>query len=147
MEEKIQQYRILAVERFKNGESTEAICASLGKSRAWLNGSNGMAQANPRGVRIVLVVHLRCQIVRRQRLKKSSRWCVSTSIIKTFSVAPKPSFGNWKTSAFKTPAILADYQPYSHAQRTYPPGNRQIRGQGNTLSQIAVAVAQPDPSS
>jgi putative transposase len=32
----IQQYRILAVERFKNGESPETICASLGKSRAWL---------------------------------------------------------------------------------------------------------------
>lgn len=36
MGEEIQQYRLLAVERFKNGESPEAICASLGKSRAWL---------------------------------------------------------------------------------------------------------------
>lgn len=36
MEEEIEQYRSLAVERFKNGESPEAICASLGKSRAWL---------------------------------------------------------------------------------------------------------------
>ncbi len=36
MEKEIEQYRILAVERFKNGESPEAICASLGKSRAWL---------------------------------------------------------------------------------------------------------------
>ena len=36
MEEKIKQYRILAVKRFKNGESSKSICASLGKSRAWL---------------------------------------------------------------------------------------------------------------
>lgn len=36
MEEEIELHRILAVERFKNGESPDAICASLGKSRAWL---------------------------------------------------------------------------------------------------------------
>ena len=36
MEEEIELYRILAVERFKNGESPETICASLGKSRTWL---------------------------------------------------------------------------------------------------------------
>lgn len=36
MEEENEQYRIHAVERFKNGESPEAICASLGKSRTWL---------------------------------------------------------------------------------------------------------------
>jgi hypothetical protein len=36
MEAEIQQYRTLAVERFKNGENPEVICASLGKSRAWL---------------------------------------------------------------------------------------------------------------
>jgi transposase InsO family protein len=36
MEEEIKLYRILAVERFKNGESPETICASLGKSRTWL---------------------------------------------------------------------------------------------------------------
>ena len=34
-EESIQQ-RILAVERFHNGESPESICASLRKSRSWL---------------------------------------------------------------------------------------------------------------
>lgn len=36
MEKEIQQYRILAVKRFTAGESPEAICASLGKSKAWL---------------------------------------------------------------------------------------------------------------
>lgn len=38
MEKENEQYhhRILAVERFKNGENPEAICASLGKCRAWL---------------------------------------------------------------------------------------------------------------
>ncbi|MBU0484864.1 MAG: DDE-type integrase/transposase/recombinase [Proteobacteria bacterium] len=36
MEEEIELYRIHAVERFKNGESPETICASLGKSRTWL---------------------------------------------------------------------------------------------------------------
>lgn len=36
MGEEIVQYRILAVERFMNGESAETICTSLGKSRAWL---------------------------------------------------------------------------------------------------------------
>lgn len=36
MEKEIELYRILAVERFKNGESPEMICASLGKSRTWL---------------------------------------------------------------------------------------------------------------
>ena len=36
MEEEIELFRILAVDRFKNGESPESICASLGKSRTWL---------------------------------------------------------------------------------------------------------------
>jgi transposase InsO family protein len=36
MDEEIELYRILAVKRFKNGESPETICASLGKSRTWL---------------------------------------------------------------------------------------------------------------
>jgi putative transposase len=36
MEEEIELYRTLAVERFMNGESPDAICASLGKCRAWL---------------------------------------------------------------------------------------------------------------
>jgi len=36
MEEEIKQHRILAVERFKNGESPETICTSLGKSKSWL---------------------------------------------------------------------------------------------------------------
>jgi hypothetical protein len=33
---KDEQQRILAVQRFRNGEKPESICASLGKSRAWL---------------------------------------------------------------------------------------------------------------
>ena len=36
MEEEIKQHRILAVQRFKNGESPESICTSLGKSKVWL---------------------------------------------------------------------------------------------------------------
>lgn len=36
MENKIKQHRILAVQRFKNGESPESICTSLGKSKVWL---------------------------------------------------------------------------------------------------------------
>ncbi|MDD4358105.1 MAG: helix-turn-helix domain-containing protein [Smithellaceae bacterium] len=36
MGNKIKQHRILAVQRFKNGESPESICTSLGKSRVWL---------------------------------------------------------------------------------------------------------------
>ena len=36
MEEESKQQRILAVQRFKNGESPESICTSLGKSKAWL---------------------------------------------------------------------------------------------------------------
>lgn len=36
MEEEIKQHRALAVQRFKNGESPESICTSLGKSRFWL---------------------------------------------------------------------------------------------------------------
>ena len=36
MKEENTQQRILAVERFKSGESPESICASLHKSRAWL---------------------------------------------------------------------------------------------------------------
>jgi transposase InsO family protein len=36
MEEGIKQLRILAVQRFKAGESPESICISLGKSRFWL---------------------------------------------------------------------------------------------------------------
>lgn len=36
MEVEIKQHRILAVERFKNGENPEAICTSLGKSKSWL---------------------------------------------------------------------------------------------------------------
>jgi transposase len=36
MEVKIKQHRILAVQRFKNGESPESICTSLGKSKFWL---------------------------------------------------------------------------------------------------------------
>jgi len=36
MGDKIKQHRILAVQRFKNGESPESICTSLGKSRVWL---------------------------------------------------------------------------------------------------------------
>ena len=34
--EKSKQHRILAVQRFKNGESPESICTSLGKSKFWL---------------------------------------------------------------------------------------------------------------
>ena len=33
---KIKQHRVLAVQRFTNGESTESICTSLGKSKVWL---------------------------------------------------------------------------------------------------------------
>lgn len=36
MEKEIELYRILAVQRFNAGERPEAICASLGKSKAWL---------------------------------------------------------------------------------------------------------------
>ena len=36
MEEEIMQIRMLAVRRFKAGESPESICISLGKSRFWL---------------------------------------------------------------------------------------------------------------
>jgi transposase InsO family protein len=36
MEEESKQHRILAVQRFKNGESPESICTSLGKSKFWL---------------------------------------------------------------------------------------------------------------
>ncbi len=36
MEDENKQLRALAVQRFKNGESPEAICTSLGKSRFWL---------------------------------------------------------------------------------------------------------------
>src|SRR3989339_88603 len=36
MGDKIKQHRILAVRRFKNGESPESICTSLGKSKVWL---------------------------------------------------------------------------------------------------------------
>jgi transposase InsO family protein len=36
MGDKIKQHRILAVQRFKNGESPESICTSLGKSKVWL---------------------------------------------------------------------------------------------------------------
>ncbi|MDI6688359.1 MAG: helix-turn-helix domain-containing protein, partial [Desulfobacterales bacterium] len=35
MENKIKQQRLLAVQRFRNGESPNSICASLGKSKAW----------------------------------------------------------------------------------------------------------------
>jgi len=36
MKNKIKQQRLLAVQRFRNGESPNSICASLGKSKAWL---------------------------------------------------------------------------------------------------------------
>jgi putative transposase len=36
MEDEIKQQRILAVQRYKNGESPESICTSLGKSKFWL---------------------------------------------------------------------------------------------------------------
>lgn len=36
MEEENKQHRILAVQRYKNGESPESICTSLGKSKFWL---------------------------------------------------------------------------------------------------------------
>jgi transposase InsO family protein len=36
MEDEIKQLRALAVQRYKNGESPESICTSLGKSRFWL---------------------------------------------------------------------------------------------------------------
>jgi transposase InsO family protein len=36
MEDETKQQRILAVQRFKNGESPESICVSLGKSKVWL---------------------------------------------------------------------------------------------------------------
>jgi len=36
MEKEIKQLRVLAVQRFKAGESPESICISLGKSRFWL---------------------------------------------------------------------------------------------------------------
>ena len=36
MEQKDKQFRLLAVQRFKAGESLESICTSLSKSRAWL---------------------------------------------------------------------------------------------------------------
>jgi hypothetical protein len=36
IEEENKRKRILAVERFNNGESPGAICVSLGKSKSWL---------------------------------------------------------------------------------------------------------------
>ena len=35
MENEIKQHRVLAVQRFKNGESPGSICTSLGKSKVW----------------------------------------------------------------------------------------------------------------
>jgi hypothetical protein len=36
MKDDVRKHRVLAVQRFRNGEKPEAICASLGCSRAWL---------------------------------------------------------------------------------------------------------------
>jgi putative transposase len=36
MEDEIKQHRVLAIQRFKNGESPASICTSLGKSKVWL---------------------------------------------------------------------------------------------------------------
>lgn len=36
MEDEKKQIRMLAVQRFRNGEAPESICTSLGKSRFWL---------------------------------------------------------------------------------------------------------------
>lgn len=36
MEDENKQLRVLAVQRFRNGETPESICTSLGKSRSWL---------------------------------------------------------------------------------------------------------------
>ncbi|MCW8858214.1 MAG: helix-turn-helix domain-containing protein, partial [Deltaproteobacteria bacterium] len=36
MDDEIKKCRVLAVQRFKAGESPESICASLGKSKFWL---------------------------------------------------------------------------------------------------------------
>ncbi|MBW2648879.1 MAG: helix-turn-helix domain-containing protein, partial [Deltaproteobacteria bacterium] len=36
MKDRNKQLRILAVQRFKNGESPGSICTSLGKSKVWL---------------------------------------------------------------------------------------------------------------
>jgi putative transposase len=36
MEKETERYRIIAVKRFINGESSESICTSLGRSRSWL---------------------------------------------------------------------------------------------------------------
>jgi putative transposase len=36
MDDEINKYRVLAVQRFKAGESPESICTSLGKSKFWL---------------------------------------------------------------------------------------------------------------
>ena len=35
-EDEIKQHRILAIQRFRNGESPASICTSLGKSKVWL---------------------------------------------------------------------------------------------------------------
>ena len=47
----IQKHRILAVKRFLNGEKPSSICASLGRSRSWLNGSIAMLMVAIRGAK------------------------------------------------------------------------------------------------
>lgn len=101
MEEEIQQYRILAVERFKNGESPEAICASLGKSRAWLYkwikryGAGEASWCEDRSRR---------PLARPNRTPSEVEEIVKTVRLNLYNkglfCGAQASFGNWKTSAF-----------------------------------------------
>ena len=100
MEEENQQQRILAVERFENGESPESICTSLGKSKAWLYKWIGRYLENDdswnesRSRRPLTVSNYTPAEI--EEIVKIVRSIFTTRI---FSAAPKPSTGNWKNLA------------------------------------------------
>lgn len=91
MKDEVTQQRILAVQRFLKGEKPGSICASLGKSKAWLykwverhlEGDDSWSESEPR--RPLNLIN---------RTPRSSNWYASISTKRTYSAVHRRSFGS-----------------------------------------------------
>jgi hypothetical protein len=100
MEEENRKLRMMAVERFKTGESPESICVSLGKSRGWLykwvghylNNNDSWNEDNSRR----RYSSAKCTSAKIEKIEIVKMGCLKLCNQDLFQ-EPKRSTGRWKT--------------------------------------------------
>ena len=146
MKDEIEQHRTWAVQRFLSGEKPESICASLGRSRAWLYkwvkryGEGDASWCEDRSRRPRETPNRTSsdieEIVKRVRLtlEKSDQFCGAQAIL-----------WEWKICRSRRCPRCERSIGFSFGMTCASP-DRRVRAERNTVSSIAVTVAQPNPS-